>query len=106
METTKAFAARFSNRRQRPGEPATAFAADLKKLYDKAHPKRDWQTRQEDLLRKYLDGLCDDEVRFHVEFIKEPANIDDAVFQTVNFSETRGQQSSTGHLWSGTNQHV
>jgi hypothetical protein len=106
VETTKAYAARFSNRRQKPGELPEDYAADLKKLYDKAHKNRDQVTRQEDLLRRYLDGLCEDQVRFHVEFIKEPDNIDDAVYQTVNFNETRGRHTGSEQPWSGKKHHV
>ena len=58
-------------------------------LCDKAHANRDRQTRVEDLLRRFLDGLNDERARFHVEFVKEPADIDQAVFEVVNFQETR-----------------
>jgi hypothetical protein len=106
VETTRAYAARFSNRRQKPGEMPEDYAADLKKLYDKAHKNRDQVTRQEDLLRRYLDGLSDDQVRFHVEFIKEPDNIDEAVFQTVNFNETRGRHTSSESHATSVRHHV
>lgn len=33
--------------------------ADLKRLYIKAHPQRDSKTREEDLLKNFLDGLAD-----------------------------------------------
>ena len=51
-------------------------------MYDKAHANRDEETRREDLLRKFLDG-------FQVEYIKEPRDIDEAVYQVVDFQETR-----------------
>ena len=51
--------------------------------------RRDTETRREDLLRRFLDGLVDDKARFHVEFIKEPTNIDDAVYQVVCFQQTK-----------------
>ena len=41
---------------------------------------RDKRTRDEDLVRRFLDGLYDEEVGFEVEFNKDPRNIDEAVF--------------------------
>ena len=49
------------------------YTADLKRLYNKAHPSRDHQTREE-LLRRFLDGLSDSQARFHVEYMG-PDNI-------------------------------
>lgn len=70
------------------------YAAELKRLYDKAHPKRNSETREEDLLRRFLDGLADSDAQFHVEYVKEPENIDEGVLQVVNFEETgRGQKN-------------
>ncbi len=88
VETKRTYRAQFSNRSQQNGETVEDFASDLKRLYDKAHSDRDPRTRQEDLLRRFLDGLIDDKARFHVEFVKEPDNIDQAVFEVVNFMET------------------
>ena len=93
VETSKTFWVQFSHRNQKSGETVEEYAAELKQLYDKAHAKRDKQTRQEDLLRRFLDGLNDDKARFHVEFIKEPKDIDEAVFYTVCFQETRQKSS-------------
>ena len=53
IETPRAYAAKFSRRIQREGETAEEFAADLKRLYDKAHGYRDRKTREEDLMRKF-----------------------------------------------------
>lgn len=89
VETSKTFAAKFSRRVQKVGETAEQFAAELKRLYDRAHKSRSETTRQEDLVRRFLDGLRDDEARFEVEFHKEPEDIDDAVYQVVNFVQTR-----------------
>lgn len=93
VETRKTFIAKFSNRQQKPGEKVEDYAADLKRLYDKAHPKRNADTREEDLLRRFLDGLSDKDAQFHVEYVKEPENIDEAVLQVVSYEETgRGQK--------------
>lgn len=89
IETPKSFAAKLSRRVQKSGETAEEFAADLKWLYDKAHGYRDQRTRDEDLTRKFLDGLYDEDVKFEVEYHKEPDNIDEAVFHVVNYIQTR-----------------
>ena len=89
VETKRTFGAQFSKCVQKSNQTAEEFAAELKMLYDKAHANRDRQTRVEDLLRRFLDGLNDERARFHVEFVKEPADIDQAVFEVVNFQETR-----------------
>lgn len=89
VETRKTFGARFSHRVQQEGESVQLFAAELKKLYFKAHPDRDRKTSNEDLLRRFLDGLIDEEASFHVEFFKEPIEIDDAVSEVINYLETK-----------------
>lgn len=92
VETTKTYRTLFSNREQNTGESHEGYAAELKRLYDKAYPNRDRETRSEDLLRRFLGGLCDDGARFHIEYIKEPIDIDHAVYEAVNFQETRRRQ--------------
>ncbi|KAH3700776.1 hypothetical protein DPMN_075755 [Dreissena polymorpha] len=54
-------------------------------LYDKGHPHRDRRTRDDDLVRQFLDGLLDQDAHFEVEFNKEPTSIEDAVFYAVSF---------------------
>ena len=97
VETSKAFWLQFSHRNQKYGESVEEYAADLKKLYDKAHVRRDRETRKEDLLRRFLDGLVDDKARFHVEFIKEPSDIDEAVYQVVCFQQTKQNNRCTDY---------
>ena len=70
IETNRTYAAQFSKRVQIPTETVEEFAAELKRLYDHAHPNRDRQTRREDLLRKFLDCISDDRARFQVEYTK------------------------------------
>ena len=94
VETKKTFGARFSKRNQKVSESAEEYAAELKRLYDKAYSQRDSETRQEDLLRRFLDGLYDDKARFQVEYVKEPKTIDEAVYYVVDFEETRRRPSS------------
>jgi len=92
IETPRSFASKFSRRSQRHGETLEEYAAELKQLYDKAHGWRDRRTRDEDLVRRFLDGLSDDDVKFDVEFNKEPRNIDEAVYYAVNMMEIRGSR--------------
>lgn len=94
VETARTFCAKFSNRKQKPGETVEEYAAELKRLYAKAHGNRDPATREEDLLRRFLDGILDDGARFHVDYVKEPVDIDEAVFQVVHFLETRKYSTS------------
>ena len=89
IETARSFASKFTSRTQKQGETAEDFAADLKRLYDRAHGYRDRRTRDEDLVRRFLDGLRDEEVRMEVEFNKEPQNIDEAVYYVVNLVQIR-----------------
>ena len=48
VETTKTYAARFSQLSQKPGETADTYAAKLKRLYAKAYEISDYTTQQED----------------------------------------------------------
>lgn len=87
VETRRTYLAKFNKRVQKPGERVEDFAADLKRLYTKAHPERDSKTRDEDLLRKFLDGLADRDAQFHVEYVKDPRDIHEAVLQVTNYEE-------------------
>jgi hypothetical protein len=94
IENPKTFIAQFRCRYQKRSEPVEEFAADLKRLYDKAYKHRDEQTRQEDLLRKFLDGLEDEAAQFHVEYVKEPKSIDDAVSEVIHYQSARTSSTS------------
>lgn len=95
IENPKTYSVVFSNRNQKATEEVEDFAAELKRLYDKAHPDRDEATRREDLLRRFFDGLSDGKARFHVEFVKDPKTIDQAVDEVVNFLEVSRKQGKT-----------
>ncbi|CAC5405011.1 unnamed protein product [Mytilus coruscus] len=82
-------------RNQHPHESVEEYAAELKRLYDQAYPARDRQTRREDLLRRFLDGLQDDTARFQVEYNKKTHDIDEAVAHVVNFVETKARLSKS-----------
>jgi hypothetical protein len=47
VESSKTFGKKFSSRLQKPGETPEAYCAELKKLYDKAYPGRNVETREE-----------------------------------------------------------
>ena len=57
VETARTYKLQFNRRKQFPGETTEKFAAELKRLYDKAHRNRDFKIRQEDLLSRFLLGL-------------------------------------------------
>ena len=95
IETAGTFRKKFSQRRQKVGESIESYAAELKRLYDKAYPDRDRRTRKEDLLRRFMEGLVDDDARHSVEFVRAPDDIDEAVFEVVNFMDSRRRSSTT-----------
>ena len=97
VETQKTFAAKLSQRTQKPGETVEEYAAELKRLYSKAYKTRDSSTRQEDLVRRFLDGLKDSDASFEIEFHKEPDDIDEAVFHAVNFIQTKRRSQTDSY---------
>lgn len=89
IETARSYKLQFNRRDQKPGKTSIQFGAELKRLYDKAYPNRNSGTRCEDLLRRFLDGLNDENARFQIEFVKDPADIDEAIRHVINFTEPR-----------------
>ena len=92
VENPRTYGAMFSNREQGSKESVEEFAAELKRLYDKGHPDRDAKTRREDLLRRFLDGLKDEDTASQVEFVRTLGNIDEAVDAVVNYQELHGKR--------------
>ena len=88
VETCKTYKTKFNRRMQLKGESPEDFAAELKRLYDKAHPTRNAETKQEDLVSHFLIGLQNEQARIHVELNKDPKTIEEAVLHVVNFNET------------------
>ena len=43
-------------------------------------------------MQKFLDSLRHEDIRFAVEFHREPRTIDEAVYHMVNFIQTRSNQ--------------
>ena len=98
VETSRTYLSKLHNRVQRPGEQVEDFAADLRRLYIKAYPERDSMVREEDLLRKFLDGLADRDAQFHVEYVKDPSDIYEAVQQVVHYEEAGRPSTNKRHV--------
>ncbi|CAG2216172.1 unnamed protein product [Mytilus edulis] len=88
IETTRTYRLQFSRRKQLNGETPEKFAAELKRLYDKAYKNRYASTRQEDLLQRFLLGLLDYKARIHIELNKDPETIEEAVQEVITYVET------------------
>ena len=99
IESSKTNRIKFDRRTQQRGESPEEFAAELKRLYDKAHPTRDSKIKQEDLVSHFLLGLFDEKARIHVELNTDPKTIEEAVLHDVNYSETTRypQEGDTHH---------
>ena len=89
IENQKSFIATFSSRNKKPGERIEAYAAELKRLHYKAYPKRSKEQRKEELLERFMRGILDEEVRFFVNYMKTPEDIDEAVYAVVECMSER-----------------
>ena len=89
IESSKSYAAQFANCRQMTGQSIEDFVATLKKLYTKGFTGRAPRTRQEDLLRRFLDGLLDENARHSVEFVKNPATIEEAAREVIVYQQSK-----------------
>ena len=49
-------------------------------------------------MRKFLDGLRDNDTRFEIEYNKEPEDIDEAVYHAVNFIQTRRRSNPDTYM--------
>ena len=56
----------------------------------------DSTTRREYLVRRFLDGLRHEEVRWEVEYVKEPENIDEAVYYKISNIQPRSMRMTYG----------
>lgn len=99
IENVRVYKSHFSNRKQSKEKGTEEYAADLKRLYELAHPDRDVSTRQEYLLAKFLQGLWDAKIRQHVELHRDPKSIEDAVQMAVTYiSMTSEENSNLKHV--------
>ncbi|CAC5401669.1 unnamed protein product [Mytilus coruscus] len=88
FETKKNYKVLFNRRNRKPGETTETYAAELKRIYDKAYTNRDRKIRQEDLLQRFLMGLSDHKTRVHVELYKDPSTIEEAIHNVITYLET------------------
>ncbi len=95
IETPRMFQIQFDNRKQRVGESVHDFACELKRLYEKAYPRRPWKVRDEDLVRKFMNCILDRQAGAQVEYHQCPKTIDHAVYEMVHYSEVFGQSDAT-----------
>lgn len=89
IENQKSYISMFCNRNQKVGERVEEYAAELKRLHHKAYPKRTKHQRREDLLERFMRGVLDEEVRFFVNYMKTPNDIDEAVYAVVECMSER-----------------
>ncbi|CAC5397557.1 unnamed protein product [Mytilus coruscus] len=92
-------------RTQKSNEDTADYAAELKRIYDKAYSNRHAKIRQEDLLQRFLMGLLDNEARIHIELTKDPKTIEEAVQEVFTYRETTSetQEDQTAEKKQNTN---
>ena len=88
MESTKTYAAIFWKHAQKVSKTEETYVAELKQVYGKAYAQHDSASRDEDLLHRFLNGLMDEKAHQQVEFVKDPANIDEALDEIVKYHES------------------
>ena len=67
IKRTKTYAMQFNRRNKQSNESVEEYAAELKRLFDRAYPHRDASTRQEDLVARFLLGISDDKANCRTE---------------------------------------
>ena len=98
VEIPRVYASKFHNRVQGEDESIEEYAVALRCLYFKGYKHRDSQTREEDLVQRFLDGLKDQDMRFAVEFHKNPTSLDDAVYHAVEYAELKNRIFTGQHV--------
>ena len=97
VETHRTFRVQFSKRMQKYDESIEGYAAELKRLYDKAYPGRNPEMRRQLLLQQFLSGLKEKEAKFAVEYYKVPNSLEEAVHHVVTYLEgNKGQNHKIG----------
>ena len=70
----------FYARKLQKGEQPRQFAADLRKLIQKAYPRGlSPEVREDMLLKQFFDGLDDEDARYFVKYLQHPRSLDDAI---------------------------
>ena len=101
VETNRTLKVQFGKRTQKYDETVEEYAAELKRLYDKAYPGRNPEMRRQLLLQQFLNGIRDKSAKFAVEYYKEPNSIEDAIHHVVTYLEA--QQGPKGGNWHSCN---
>ena len=70
----------FYTRKLQKLEQPRQFAADLRKLIQKAYPRGlSPEVREDMLLKQFFDGLEDEDACYNVKYLQRPRSLDDAV---------------------------
>ena len=77
----------FWKRGQKASETEEAYATEFSHIYDKAYSQCDCSAQEEDLLCRFLNGLLDKKAQQQIEFVEDPANIDDALDEVAKYQE-------------------
>ena len=93
VEIPKNFQNKFDRRDQQPYESYEDYAVELKRLYDKAYSTRPTEIREQDLVKRFMNGVRDGKARRIVDFVKHPKSIDDAVVEVINYVESAGKRN-------------
>ena len=88
IENTKTYAAIFWKCDQKASESEGTYVTELKSMSDQAYPQSDSTQWDKDLLCRFLNGLIDQKGHQQVEFVKDPANIDEALDEIVRYQES------------------
>ena len=95
-ETRQTKVRQFYNRRLQREETLRQFAGDLKCLVRKAYPNGlSRHVMEEMLLKQFFDGLEDEDLRYYVEYLKNPENLDEAVELVYEYDEYRNIKRET-----------
>ncbi|CAC5399366.1 unnamed protein product [Mytilus coruscus] len=91
FENKRTYKIQFNRRTQKSNEDTADYAAELKRIYNKAYSNRHAKIRQEDLLQRFLMGLSDNEARIHIELTKDQKTIEKAVQEVITCRETTSE---------------
>ncbi len=106
-ETHKTYRIQFGRRKQIYRESVGEYASELKRLYDRAYEQKYPEIRQQALVDRFLSGLRDHDLRFAVEWSKEPSTIEEAVRHVVHYMEAKqGHGYDNISEYSGASQYV
>ena len=88
-ETNRTYKVQFSKRFQKYDESIEEYAAELKRLYDKAYPGRNTEMRRQLLLQQFLNGIKCKSAIFAVEYCRQPNCIEEALHHVATYIEAQ-----------------